>query len=82
MLKVVFSPRQVGISFDFEPLKRYSATIDLFEEIDPEASRYEVLSTKLEITMKKANGASWPCLRPDPNIKDRITFGVGTSATA
>ena len=75
-LHVTFSPRQLEIEFTFEPRKRYSATIPLYEEIDPEGSQYEVLSMKLEITMKKANGASWPVLRPDPNVTERVKFGV------
>jgi len=81
-LKVDFAPRQIEISFDFDPHKRYAATIPLYEEINPENSRYEVLSTKLEITMKKANGASWPVLRPDPNVTDRIKFGVDSKNKA
>ena len=64
-LNVTFSPREIVVEFTFDPQKRYSATIPLYEEIDPENSRYEVLSTKLEITMKKANGANWPVLRRD-----------------
>ena len=75
-LKVTFSPREIYISFNFDPKKAYEATIPLFEEIDPDNSRYEVLSMKLEITMKKANGASWPVLRPDPNVTEKIRFGV------
>ena len=78
-LKVIFFPREIYISFNFDPKKAYEATIPLFEEIDPDNSRYEVLSTKLEITMKKANGASWPVLRPDPNVTDKIRFGVDAS---
>lgn len=72
----------MSISFKFDPEKAYEATIPLFGEIDPEGSRYEVLSTKLEVTMKKANGASWPVLRPDPNVTDRIRFGVDASRKA
>jgi hypothetical protein len=75
-LKVSFAPREINISFDFDMRKRYAATIPLYNEIDPGSSRHEVLSTKLEITMKKANGISWPVLRPDPNVTERIKFGV------
>jgi hypothetical protein len=75
-LNVAFASREVSISFNFDTHKRYSATIPLYEEIDPETSRYEVLATKLEITMKKANGASWPVLRPDPNVTEKVKFGV------
>jgi hypothetical protein len=81
-LKVSFSPHDVSISFDFETRKRYAATIPLYNEIDPDTSRFEVLSTKLEVTMKKANGVSWPVLRPDPTVTDRIKFGVDASRKA
>jgi hypothetical protein len=81
-LQVSFKPREVSISFNFDQAKAYKTTIPLFDEIDPENSRYQVLSTKLEITMKKANGASWPVLRPDPNVTDRIKFGVDASKKA
>jgi len=73
---VDFAPRELVIEFMFDPQKRYEGSIPLYEEIDPAASRYEILSTKLEITMRKANGASWPVLRPDPNVTERVTFGV------
>lgn len=81
-LNVTFAPRQLDIDFIFDPQKRYSATIPLYDEIDPENSRYEVLSTKLEITMKKANGTSWPVLRPDPTVTERIKFGVDSRVSA
>jgi hypothetical protein len=75
-LNVTFEPRQLTIEFTFDPRKRYSAVIPLYDEIDPDNSQYEVLSTKLEITMKKANRMSWPVLRPDPNVTQNIQFGV------
>ena len=75
-VNVMFSPRQLSINFEFAPQKRYTATIPLYGEIDPEKSRYEILSMKLEITMKKANRASWPVLRPDPNVTEKFKFGV------
>ena len=81
-LNVTFESRQVTIEFTFDPRKRYSAVIPLYDEIDPSNSRYEVLSTKLEITMKKANGVSWPVLRPDPNVTQNIKFGVDSRATS
>lgn len=32
--------------------------------------------------MKKANGMSWPVLRPDPTVTDRIKFGVDSRGSA
>ena len=76
----MFEPRQLTIEFTFDPRKRYSAVIPLYDEIDPDKSQYEVLSTKLEITMRKANGMSWPVLRPDPTVTQNIKFGVDSRA--
>jgi CS domain len=81
-VKVTFLPRQLDISFVFDGKKRYAAEIPLYEEIDPAESKYTVLSMKLEITMKKANSSSWPVLRPDPNVTERVTFGVDSKNNA
>ena len=81
-VSVEFASRQLSIGFNFDPRKRYEATIPLYNEIEPEQSRYEVLSTKLEITLKKANGASWPVLRPDPNVTEKFKFGVDSRVNA
>ncbi|KAI8905962.1 chord-domain-containing protein, partial [Gorgonomyces haynaldii] len=54
----------------------------LFDEIDPEKSEYLVLGTKIELTLKKANGSSWPALAPTDKITSWTTFGlVGTKGT-
>ncbi|RQM05092.1 hypothetical protein DH86_00003513 [Scytalidium sp. 3C] len=48
-----------------EPPKRYKAVVPLFGEIDPAASKFTVLGSKLELNLVKADGASWPTLRSD-----------------
>lgn len=45
--------------------KRFTATIPLFGPIDPKSSQFKILGTKLELTLVKADGASWPVLRND-----------------
>ncbi|KAI1739476.1 Pyruvate/Phosphoenolpyruvate kinase-like domain-containing protein [Xylaria scruposa] len=45
--------------------KRYKTSVPLFGEIDPEKSTFKILGTKLEVSLYKANGASWPVLRSD-----------------
>jgi suppressor of G2 allele of SKP1 len=42
--------------------KEYSLDLDLCGEVVPEESKYEVLSTKIEIRMKKATTAQWSSL--------------------
>ncbi|RFU35978.1 hypothetical protein B7463_g342, partial [Scytalidium lignicola] len=47
------------------PPKRYKAAVPLFGEIDPAASSFKIMGTKLELNLVKADGASWPTLRND-----------------
>jgi hypothetical protein len=55
---------------------------DLFQPILPAECKFKVLKTKVEITLKKANGISWPSLEPSTDIKTFTTFGlVGTKGT-
>lgn len=37
----------------------------LYAAIDPEKTTFKILGTKLELTLAKADGASWPVLRSD-----------------
>jgi CS domain len=45
--------------------KRYLATIPLFAPVDQKASQSKIMGTKLELTLVKADGSSWPVLRSD-----------------
>ncbi|KAI1747566.1 HSP20-like chaperone [Xylaria castorea] len=45
--------------------KRYKTSVPLFGEIDTEKSTFKILGTKLEVSLHKADGASWPVLRSD-----------------
>ncbi|CAK7268443.1 hypothetical protein SEPCBS119000_003061 [Sporothrix epigloea] len=45
--------------------KRYKKQISLFGQIDPAASKYSILGTKLEVVLVKATVSSWPVLRSD-----------------
>ncbi|KAG0166635.1 hypothetical protein DFQ28_007155 [Apophysomyces sp. BC1034] len=50
--------------------------------IDPENSKSTVLSTKIELNMKKTSGVSWAALEPTADVKTWTTFGVtGTGGT-
>lgn len=42
--------------------KEYSLDLDLCGEVVPEESRYDVLSTKIEIKLKKTSTGQWPSL--------------------
>lgn len=45
--------------------KRYTAEVPLFAAIDPAKTTFKILGTKLEVTLVKADGTSWPVLRSD-----------------
>jgi hypothetical protein len=49
--------------------KRYNVEFPLYASIKPEESKFRILGTKLEMTLAKADGTSWPVLRSD----DRLT---------
>jgi len=80
---VVFST--TGIHLDLptsdNPPKRYKAVIPLFGPIEPENSTFKVLGTKLEVTLAKLDGASWPVLRSDDRQTGEI-FQVGRAGRA
>ncbi|KAK4936133.1 hypothetical protein LTR10_022929 [Elasticomyces elasticus] len=56
--------------------KRFSATIPLFAEIEPERSTFKIMGTKLEMELAKKDGTSWTTLRSDEEGKGhRIQVG-------
>ncbi|PFH57452.1 hypothetical protein XA68_15041 [Ophiocordyceps unilateralis] len=63
--KVVFEARKLSLDLTTSdsPPKRYAADVPLFGPIDTDASTHKILGTKLELTLVKADGASWPVLR-------------------
>jgi hypothetical protein len=46
--------------------------VPLFASIDPEKSSFKILGSKLELTLAKADGASWPVLRGDEALTGEI----------
>ncbi|PHH89498.1 hypothetical protein CDD83_5963 [Cordyceps sp. RAO-2017] len=63
------------------PPKRYSAEVPLFGAIDADKSTHRILGTKLELTLVKADGASWPVLRSDEALTGEI-LQVGKAGRA
>ena len=45
--------------------KCYQTTIPLYGPIDTEKSTWKIMGTKIEFTLVKSDGASWPVLRDD-----------------
>ncbi|KAJ6006158.1 hypothetical protein N7451_004102 [Penicillium sp. IBT 35674x] len=67
-----------SITFDLPTSdnKRFQDTYSLFAPIDAEKSSFRVLGTKLELTLVKADGTSWPVLRSnDKWTGERIQIG-------
>eukprot|EP01114_Cavostelium_apophysatum_P023796 TRINITY_DN9079_c0_g1_i2.p1 TRINITY_DN9079_c0_g1~~TRINITY_DN9079_c0_g1_i2.p1 ORF type:complete len:393 (+),score=65.22 TRINITY_DN9079_c0_g1_i2:3-1181(+) len=61
--KVEFESQKVRIFLKFKDGKKFEKNIQLVETIVPEHRKYEVLSTKIEITLRKATtGLHWPSL--------------------
>ena len=52
--------------------KRYKTEVPLYGSIDPVKSTFKVLGTKLEVSLAKADGSSWPVLRSDDRLTGEI----------
>lgn len=72
--KVEFQDR--GLNLDLttsDPTpKHYAAEVPLYGPIDTEKSAFKILGSKLELTLVKADGASWPVLRGDEALTGEI----------
>lgn len=82
--KVVFQPQTLVLDLptsDSPVPKRYKAEVPLFGLIDMEKSTFKVLGTKLEVTLAKADGSSWPVLRSDDRLTGEI-LQVGRAGRA
>ncbi|KAF9915835.1 hypothetical protein BX616_005255 [Lobosporangium transversale] len=73
---IEFKEREVNIDLKMPDEKRFKLNLPLFQPIDPSGSSFEVLGTKVEITMKKGNGISWATLEPSEGAKCWTTFGT------
>ena len=64
--KIAFiSELTVALDLPTTDNKRYKTEIPLYGHIDPMESKYKIMGTKLELTLVKADGLSWPILRSD-----------------
>ena len=81
--KVVFEEQRLQIDITFIDGSVHQFHTDLFQPIDPATSVFEILSTKLEIKLKKANGISWAAIEPKSGVTSWTTFGLqgGTGGT-
>ncbi|KAK3310421.1 HSP20-like chaperone [Chaetomium strumarium] len=66
--KVEFRERELDLDLptsDTPVPKRYKAQVPLYGSIDPAKSTFKILGTKIEVSLAKADGSSWPVLRSD-----------------
>ena len=80
---VSFEEWSLNVDLPLPGSKRFKKSFDLFGPIDPEKSSYRILGTKVEVTLQKADGRSWPALEPSEAPQtvgkygaSQITFGV------
>ena len=80
--RIEFStPTTLDLDLPTSDNKRYMATIPLYAPIDQKASEFKILGTKLELTLVKADGSSWPVLRSDEQRSGEI-IQVGRAGRA
>ncbi|KKK17058.1 hypothetical protein P175DRAFT_0499172 [Aspergillus ochraceoroseus IBT 24754] len=74
--KVEFTSTSIDLDLPTTDNKRYQDSYELFAPIDPNKSQFRVLGTKLELTLVKGDGTSWPVLRKDDRwTGERIQIG-------
>lgn len=61
--------------------KRYKTELPLYGEIVTAQSKYKIMGTKLELTLVKPDGLSWPTLRSDEQRTSEI-IQVGRAGRA
>eukprot|EP01113_Clastostelium_recurvatum_P041007 TRINITY_DN6453_c0_g1_i2.p1 TRINITY_DN6453_c0_g1~~TRINITY_DN6453_c0_g1_i2.p1 ORF type:complete len:331 (-),score=84.54 TRINITY_DN6453_c0_g1_i2:5-955(-) len=69
---VQFDDRTVTVSLSLPSDKKYHKVFRLAGPIDPRQSQYEFLSTKVEINLVKADGATWARMEEDEPEVGRI----------
>ena len=77
------SPHELSLDLPTSdtPPKRYKAIVPLFGPIDTKVSTSSIMGTKLEVTLVKTDGSSWPVLRSDEQRTGEI-IQVGKAGRA
>ena len=66
------SPTTVTLDLPTADNRRYATEVPLFGRIDTIKSTAKIMGTKLEMTLFKADGLSWPTLRSDEQRTSEI----------
>ena len=72
---ITFRPTEIDVDLKTTDNKRYQTTIPLYATITPDESTFKVMGTKVEMSLKKADGTSWPALRNDEATGEIIQIG-------
>ena len=79
--KVEFSASSIALDLPTANSTRYKTELPLFAQINAAESTYKVMGTKLELSLVKLDGTSWPVLRSDERRTAEI-IQVGRAARA
>ena len=74
-------PATVELDLPTADRKRYATAMPLYGLIDASKSKFKIMGTKLELTLAKADGSSWPVLRSDERRTGEI-IQVGKAGRA
>jgi len=78
-VQVEMQPTNLSVTAKISTGSDYSLELDLAHPVLPDQSSYRILSTKLEIKLKKAEGVRWSCLEGDGSTP--LPGGVLPAAT-
>jgi len=82
--KVVFDRESLSVELRMPGAKVFKKSFTLFQPVETEGCTVNFYGTKVEVSLKKANGFSWASLEPSDNITSFTSFGVqggGTGGT-
>lgn len=74
-----FEEWELAVDLHLPSNKRFTKSYNLYGPIKPDTSTFRILGTKVEITLVKADGRSWPSLETAEGkqaFTPQITFGV------
>jgi len=75
-------PRSLTISFPLQTSSDYDFSLEpLFAEIDPSTSSFSIMSTKVEVVLKKSQpGQKWPALETNEPVDQSSTTTTSTAS--
>ena len=75
-------PRSLTISFPLQTSSDYDFSLEpLFAEIDPSTSSFSIMSTKVEVVLKKSQpGQKWPTLETNEPVDQSSTTTTSTAS--